>query len=85
MQLISVFWAHHELQCLYEAGKCDKVTLLDLFCEALDPESFKSRAPDNDGGLENDSGVSSSDCNKHQQYHTTPNSGFICQAVRKLR
>lgn len=71
--------------CLYEAGKCDKVTLLDLFCEALDPESFKSRAPDNDGGLENDSGVSSSDCYKHQQYHTTRNSGFICQAVRKLR
>ncbi|PNT07287.1 hypothetical protein POPTR_013G077200v4 [Populus trichocarpa] len=71
--------------CLYEAGKCDKVTLLDLFCEALDPESFKSRAPDNGGGLENDSGVSSSDCYKHQQYHTTRNSGFICQAVRKLR
>lgn len=71
--------------CLYEAGKCDKVTLLDLFCEALDPESFKSRAPDNGGGLENDSEVSSSDCYKHQQYHTTRNSGFICQAVRKLR
>ncbi|KAJ6693685.1 hypothetical protein OIU85_004460 [Salix viminalis] len=71
--------------CLYEAGKCDKVTLLDLFCEALDPDSFKSRAPDNGGGLENDSGVSSRDCYKHQQYHTTRNSGFICQAVQKLR
>ncbi|KAG5232974.1 origin recognition complex [Salix suchowensis] len=70
--------------CLYEAGKCDKATLLDLFCEALDPDSFKSRAPDNGGGLENDSG-GSRDCYKHQQYHTTRNSGFICQAVQKLR
>ncbi|CAK7333701.1 unnamed protein product [Dovyalis caffra] len=53
--------------------------------KALDPESFKSRAADNGGGVENDSGVSSSDCYKHQQYHTSRNSGFICQAVRKLR
>jgi len=27
------------LQCLYEAGKFDKLRLLDIFCEILDPEA----------------------------------------------
>lgn len=34
------------LQCLYEAGKCNKTQLLDLYCEALDPDTYNSLASD---------------------------------------
>lgn len=34
-------------QCLYEAGKYNKVQLLDLFCEALDPDLYNSMASEN--------------------------------------
>ncbi|KAF8403296.1 hypothetical protein HHK36_011398 [Tetracentron sinense] len=37
--------------CLYEAGKCHKIQLLDIFCEALDPDFFNKRASDHQSGL----------------------------------
>ncbi|XP_024170606.1 origin of replication complex subunit 3 isoform X2 [Rosa chinensis] len=32
--------------CLYEAGKCNKTRLIDLFCEALDPDTYNLLASD---------------------------------------
>lgn len=33
------------LQCLYEVGKNYKITLLDLYCEMLEPELLNSGTP----------------------------------------
>lgn len=35
---MSIFFVYF-LQCIYEAGKFDKLRLLDIFCETLDPEA----------------------------------------------
>lgn len=75
-----------ELQCLYEAGKCDELHLLDLLCEALDPEFYASRVP---GSFTQETGhtkVSSpNDRFTHQHNFTMKKGGFISQAMRKVR
>lgn len=50
------------VMCVYEAGKKQKVNLLDLYCEVLDPRIFKSRTSDVKLELEYDKSKSS---NRH--------------------
>ncbi|KAJ9179788.1 hypothetical protein P3X46_008110 [Hevea brasiliensis] len=73
------------LLCMHEAGKCDKIQLLDLFCEALDPESGILRVSDTRKGLQKDSTVSPSNKDMHKKYASLQKGGFICQAIRKVR
>ena len=74
------------LQCLYEAGKCNKIRLLDLLCEALDPDLYISRASNNHVELDKDSGLGmASDRCKRRKYSTFQKGGIICQIVRKVR
>ncbi|XP_015878379.3 origin of replication complex subunit 3 isoform X1 [Ziziphus jujuba] len=71
--------------CLYEAGK-HKIRLLDIFCEALDPEAYNSVASDNHTGLGKGFGISTpSDPSMRQQCFTMRKGGFICQAIQKVR
>ncbi|KAJ0015141.1 hypothetical protein Pint_20969 [Pistacia integerrima] len=71
------------VSCLYEAAKGDKIQLLDLLREALDPTSCNSTTSNSHIKLEKDIGASSSkDC---QQYPMLRRGGFICQAVRKVK
>ncbi|KAL7230300.1 hypothetical protein ACSBR2_008742 [Camellia fascicularis] len=70
------------LMCLYEAGKSRKITMLDLYCEALDPDLNHSRASDPHLGLEIDARMSSSDHHVHGRLH---NCGFIPQVIRMVR
>jgi len=75
-----------ELQCLYEAGKGNEFHVLDLLCEALDPEFYASRAP---GSFTQETGhtkaSSPNDCFTHQHKFTMRKNGFISQAMRKVR
>ncbi|KAA8533443.1 hypothetical protein F0562_031123 [Nyssa sinensis] len=71
--------------CLYEAGKCSKITMLDLYCESLDPKLYDSRASDHNSGLEKDFRMSSSDRCVLEQYPSLHKGGFIWQAIRKVR
>ncbi|KAE8077518.1 hypothetical protein FH972_016076 [Carpinus fangiana] len=72
--------------CLYEAGKCNKIRLLDLLCEALDPDLYISRASNNLVELDKDSGLGmASDRCKRRKYSTFQKGGIICQIVRKVR
>ncbi|CAL5323545.1 unnamed protein product [Camellia sinensis] len=68
--------------CLYEAGKSRKIPMLDLYCEALDPDLHHSRASDPHLGLEIDVRMSSSDHHVHGRLH---NCGFIPQVIRMVR
>ncbi|WCJ27754.1 Origin of replication complex subunit 3 [Euphorbia peplus] len=60
------------VMCLYEAGKYDKIQLLDLFCEALDPESDKLR-------------VSERNQDTSKKHHSTRNGGIFCRVIRNLK
>ncbi|KAK0576465.1 hypothetical protein LWI29_017956 [Acer saccharum] len=71
--------------CLYEAGKYDKIRLLDLLCEALDPDLYNFRTIDTGTELEEDPSPFSSNYSCHQQYPVFRKGGFIGQAVRKVR
>lgn len=72
--------------CLYEAGKGNEFHVLDLLCEALDPEFYASRAP---GSFTQETGhtkaSSPNDCFTHQHKFTMRKNGFISQAMRKVR
>ncbi|RVX00659.1 hypothetical protein CK203_030410 [Vitis vinifera] len=69
-------------KCLYEAGKYNKIQLLDLFCEAVVPCLGNSTASNHHLG----SGISSSsDHSIHHQYLISEKCSFICQAIRKVR
>ncbi|XP_030469117.1 origin of replication complex subunit 3 [Syzygium oleosum] len=72
--------------CLYEAGKCDELHLLDLLCEALNPEFYASRVP---GSFAQETGhtkaSSPNDCFTHQHNFTMKKGGFISRAMRKVR
>lgn len=71
--------------CLYEAGKCNKIRLLDLLCESLDPDLYTSRASNN-VVLEKDCGLPiTSDRFMRRKYSTLQKGGFISQIVRKVR
>ncbi|KAK2658426.1 hypothetical protein Ddye_004959 [Dipteronia dyeriana] len=71
--------------CLYEAGKYDKIRLLDLLCEALDPELHNFRTSDTHTKIEEDPRPFSSNYCCHQQYPVFRKGGFIVRALRKVR
>ncbi|XP_030533048.1 origin of replication complex subunit 3 [Rhodamnia argentea] len=72
--------------CLYEAGKYDKLHLLDLLCEALDPEVYASRVPGSFTQETRHTKASSpNDCFTHQHNFTMRKGGFISRAMRKVR
>ncbi|XP_058206477.1 origin of replication complex subunit 3 isoform X2 [Rhododendron vialii] len=75
------FWSSVVL-CLFEAGKSHEITLLDLYCETLDPELHHSRASDHHLGPEAAVVMSSSD---HHVHGPLQNHVFISQVVRKVR
>ncbi|XVE62331.1 hypothetical protein DITRI_Ditri06bG0109400 [Diplodiscus trichospermus] len=64
--------------CLYVTGKREKVRMLDLFCEAIDPESYNQREVDTRTKSEKDF-VSSRQC------PSLAKGGVICEAVRSVR
>lgn len=72
------------LQCLYEAGKYNRVRLLDLFCEALNQDLYPSR----DSGChvrdEKVRGLSMTN-DPCRQYSIMQSSGFIGQIAHKVR
>ncbi|KAJ8771295.1 hypothetical protein K2173_026472 [Erythroxylum novogranatense] len=70
--------------CLYEAGKWSRICLLDLICEALDPELFKLRVS-SPNGFHNNSQASHIEPSMCKQYHRPQKGGFIRQAVRSVR
>lgn len=75
-----------ELQCLYEAGKCNELHLLDLLCEALDPEFYASRVPGSFTQETRQTKASSpNDCFTYQHNFTMRKGGFISQAMQKVR
>lgn len=77
---LPLFW-----QSLYEAGKCHKITLLDLYCEALRPELYYSRGSDHQLGLEKHFRVPSSDQSVHGQRSSLHKGSVIHQAISKVR
>lgn len=87
LKRLQMLWSTVVL-CLYEAGKCDKVQLLDLFCEALDPDVYNSFASDNDNrtGLGKKFVTSLSNDHCMLEQHLSSRKGrLICQLVRKVR
>lgn len=75
------------LQCLYEAGKFHKIQLLDIFCEALDPDFLESRASDYISG-EGKIFAKTSSANDRLldgENFTLKKGTFIAQAVHKIR
>ncbi|KAJ0039037.1 hypothetical protein Pint_22775 [Pistacia integerrima] len=73
------------VSCLYEVAKGDKMQLLDLLCEALDPTSYNCRTSNSHSKLEKDMGSSSSNDCWRRQYPILGRGVFICQAVRKVK
>ncbi|XP_022159470.1 origin of replication complex subunit 3 isoform X2 [Momordica charantia] len=73
------------LLCLYEVGKFGKVQLLDLLCEALDPQLFRPITSENSRILQQGQGISSSSSCEVQYQFSSRKDGYICQAIGKLR
>ncbi|XP_010242516.1 PREDICTED: origin of replication complex subunit 3 isoform X2 [Nelumbo nucifera] len=73
--------------CLHEVGKFQKMHLLDIVCEALDPATYNKNASDNHLGIGNGFSKSSpSDCCLHAgQYSGKSKGGIISQVVRRVR
>ncbi|XP_057970012.1 origin of replication complex subunit 3 isoform X2 [Malania oleifera] len=71
--------------CLHEAGRYNKIQLLDLLCEALNPDVYISRASQHHSRIHKDFETSSRDCFMHQLPHSLNKTGFISQAIRKVR
>lgn len=75
------------LQCLYEAGKFHKMQLLDIFCEALDPDFSELRASNYISG----EGIffskpSSADHRMLDGENSSLKKGtFIAQAIHRIR
>lgn len=59
-------------QCLHEAVKCDKIQLLDLLCEALDPESDKLK-------------VYRRNQDTYKEYPSSRKGSFIPQAIHNVK
>ncbi|XP_027147941.1 origin of replication complex subunit 3 isoform X1 [Coffea eugenioides] len=73
------------VMCIYEAAKYQKTTLLDLYCEVLDPQLYKTEA----SGDQVASRYSGSLCSKSHcllgKHPSLEMCGSICQAARGLR
>ncbi|KAH0978700.1 hypothetical protein GBA52_005877 [Prunus armeniaca] len=85
LKRLQMVWSSIVL-CLYEAGKCGKIQLLDLFCETLDPDIYTSLASDNPTGIGESLATSlSSDRYMLEQDLSFQKGQTICQVVRKVR
>ncbi|KAL8095531.1 hypothetical protein AgCh_036815 [Apium graveolens] len=73
------------LLCLYEAGKYHKISLLDLYCEALDPNLWETRASGVHSVLDNNLKVPSNNQIVVGEQNNLHMGGFICRAIRKVR
>ncbi|KAH9771289.1 Origin of replication complex subunit 3 [Citrus sinensis] len=71
--------------CLYEAGKGDRIQLLDLLCEALNPALYSSRTSGTFTKVDKGHGVSPSNNFPVQQHPIMRKGRLICQAVQKVR
>ncbi|KAL9420172.1 hypothetical protein AB3S75_037870 [Citrus x aurantiifolia] len=71
--------------CLYEAGKGDRIQLLDLLCEALNPALYSSRTSGTCTKVDKGHGVSPSNNFPVQQHPIMRKGRLICQAVQKVR
>lgn len=69
------------LQCLYEVGKYRKITLLDLYCEVLEPEPRNSSATDH-MRLAKDNTIS---MHNHRSLGFLQNEGYVVWAFQILR
>ncbi|KAL9230911.1 hypothetical protein vseg_006202 [Gypsophila vaccaria] len=67
------------VMCLYDVGRSLNIQLLDLLCEALDPDRDRLRTICDEGTPSQSIGCFSS------QHGDTPKKGSICQAVQKVR
>lgn len=72
------------LQCLYEAGKYNKGQLLDLLCEALDPDIYNSIGSDTQTTSGKSFEISSSSNHSMAGQHLRKG-GPISQAIQKVR
>ncbi|VVA11524.1 PREDICTED: origin [Prunus dulcis] len=85
LKRLQMVWSSIVL-CLYEAGKCGKIQLLDLFCETLDPDIYTSLASDNPTGIGESLATSlSRDHCMLEQDLSFRKGQTICQVVRKVR
>ncbi|KAH9771292.1 Origin of replication complex subunit 3 [Citrus sinensis] len=73
------------VSCLYEAGKGDRIQLLDLLCEALNPALYSSRTSGTFTKVDKGHGVSPSNNFPVQQHPIMRKGRLICQAVQKVR
>ncbi|KAK1366324.1 Origin recognition complex subunit 3 [Heracleum sosnowskyi] len=71
------------LLCLYEAGKYHKLSLLDLYYEALDPDLWETRASDLHSVSDNSLKVPANNQIMVGEQNNLHMGGFICQAIRK--
>ncbi|XP_038906703.1 origin of replication complex subunit 3 isoform X2 [Benincasa hispida] len=71
--------------CLYQVGKFGKVQLLDLLCEALDPQLFKPITSENSSRLQQEKGTSLSSSYELQYQFSSRKDGYIYQVIRKVR
>ncbi|XP_038720201.1 origin of replication complex subunit 3 [Tripterygium wilfordii] len=72
--------------CLYDAAKYGNIRLLDILCEALNPELYNSRGTDAQAESEKDSGRSPSNgCFMDRQYPSSRKDGFINKVVRIVK
>ncbi|XP_010550262.1 PREDICTED: origin of replication complex subunit 3 [Tarenaya hassleriana] len=69
--------------CIYEAGKFDKLRLLDIFCEALDPEAHHLTSLDASSGFQDSVMLHSTNLNQHN--HGLARGSFIRRVLLKLR
>lgn len=81
----SKVWEITFLQCLYEAVKYNQGTLLDVYCETLDPHPLKSGTSSKQVELDNNGTVSSSARCLLGQHSCLQKCGSVCRAIRELR
>ncbi|KAF5738490.1 origin recognition complex subunit 3-like [Tripterygium wilfordii] len=80
------FLLQEDCQCLYDAAKYGNIRLLDILCEALNPELYNSRGTDAQAESEKDSGRSPSNgCFMDRQYPSSRKDGFINKVVRIVK
>ncbi|KAK1401662.1 hypothetical protein POM88_001267 [Heracleum sosnowskyi] len=71
--------------CLYVAGKYHKLSLLDLYCEALDPDLWETRASYLHSVSDNSLKVPANNQIVVGEQNNLHMGGFICQAIRKIQ
>ncbi|KAJ8527584.1 hypothetical protein K7X08_015035 [Anisodus acutangulus] len=80
LQRLQELW-RSRLMCLHEAGRYHKVALLDLYLEALDPESYNSRLSNHD----RDSAKDKSLLSNNDKLFRLQKAEVTNQVIRKIR